>query len=60
MHTELPGPLLYTSEEVLNAIKNIDKVSETYKDKYNEFYNRFCHLDDGYASKRVVDKVFNK
>ena len=58
METELPGPLLYTSEEVLNAIINIDKINDQYKEKYEEFYNRFCHLDDGNASKKVVERVF--
>ena len=58
MKTELPGPLLYTSEEVLQAIKNIHKINEQYQDKYEQFYNRFCHLDDGHASKNVIEHVF--
>lgn len=58
METEVPGPLLYTSEEVIDAIKNIDQVIEQYKTRYETFYQRFCHLDDGNASKRVVEKVF--
>lgn len=58
MNTEVPGPLLYTSEEVIAAIENIDAVNEEYKERYETFYNRFCHLDDGNASKRVVERVF--
>ena len=58
MNTEVPGPLLYTSEEVISAIENIDQVNEEYKERYDTFYNRFCHLDDGNASKRVVERVF--
>ncbi|MCF0105761.1 MAG: CDP-glycerol glycerophosphotransferase family protein, partial [Holdemanella sp.] len=58
MNTEVPGPLLYTTEEVIDAIENIDTINEQYKDRYDEFYNRFCHLDDGNASKRVVERVF--
>ena len=55
---ELPGPILQTNDEVIDAIKNIDKVNEEYKDKYQEFYNRFCCIDDGNAAKRVCEKVF--
>lgn len=58
MERELPGPLLYTSEEVVDAIVHIDQVKEAFADKYDEFYQRFCHLDDGKASQRVVERVF--
>lgn len=55
---EIPGPLLYTNDEVVDAIKNIDKIKEQYHDRYEEFYHRFCSLDDGHAAKRIVEKVF--
>ncbi len=58
MNTEVPGPLLYTSDEVIDAIEHIDEIEEKYKDRYDAFYNRFCHIDDGNASKRVVERVF--
>ena len=58
MTTGCPGPLLKTNEEILNALKNIDSVEETYKDKYKEFTDKFCYLDDGHASDRIVKKVF--
>ena len=37
---------------------HIDKIKEQYKDRYEEFYNRFCCVDDGHAARRVVEKVF--
>ena len=58
MEKDLPGPLLLTNDEVVDAIKNIDKIQETYKERYEEFYNRFCCVDDGHAAQRVVEKVF--
>ncbi len=60
MENEVPGPLLFTSDEVIEAIANIEQVQEEYKEKYNVFYNRFCHLDDGKASQKIVEKVFLK
>ncbi len=58
MQSEVPGPLLYTSEEVVEAIENIEEVNAAYKKQYDTFYDRFCHLSDGNASKRVCERVF--
>jgi CDP-glycerol glycerophosphotransferase (TagB/SpsB family) len=59
METELPGPVIKTGKELLEAIQNIDQVSKEYKERYEEFYNRFCGLEDGNAAKRVLDRVFH-
>jgi len=58
MEEDLPGPLLLTNDDVVDAIKNIDQIKEQYKDRYKEFYDRFCCIDDGNAAKRVVEAVF--
>ncbi len=58
MEKDIPGPLLFTTEEVIDSIQNINNISEDYKEKYDDFFNRFCCLDDGYVSKRIVEKVF--
>lgn len=55
---EMPGPLLFTEEEVIAAIKDITDIEKQYQDRYDEFYERFCHVDDGNASKRIVERVF--
>lgn len=55
---EVPGPLLFTTEEVADAVQNIDQVSEAYKTRYAEFYQRFCSLDDGHASEKIAKEVF--
>lgn len=60
MEDDLPGPMLLTNNDVVDAIKNIDKIEEQYKDRYEEFYNRFCCVDDGHASERVVKKIFGE
>lgn len=56
---DVPGPLLFTDEEVVEAIKNIDIISARYKEKYEEFYEKFCSLDNGQAAKMVARRVFN-
>jgi len=58
MEDELPGPLLFTSDAVIDAIKNIDQLAIDYKEKYDQFHQKFCDWEDGHASKRVVEAVF--
>lgn len=60
MEKELPGPILRTNDAVVEALHNIDAITETYKTRYEEFYERFCSVDDGHASERVIEKVFGE
>ncbi len=55
---ELPGPIVKTEEELLNSIKNNEH--NKYKKEYQAFKNKYTYLDDGFASKRCIKKVFNK
>ena len=55
---EAPGPLLMTSEEVVDAILNIDKVKEEFSEVYDEFYQRFCSWHDGRSTEKIFKKVF--
>ncbi len=52
-----PGPLLKTSKDLVDAIRNIDSVSARYKEKYEQFVKDFCEPSDGRASARVVDRM---
>ena len=60
IHEDVPGPLLKTTDEVIDAIRNIDQLKEEYKEKYDQFYERFCSIEDGNASKRIVEKIWKK
>lgn len=55
---EAPGPLLMTSDEVLSGIQNIDMIQKEHQDRYNRFFIKYCSLEDGKASARIVDKFF--
>ena len=48
------------NDDIMNAIENIDEVTEKYKERYNEFYERFCSWDDGRSSEKVVDAEIKK
>ncbi|WP_034089884.1 bifunctional glycosyltransferase/CDP-glycerol:glycerophosphate glycerophosphotransferase [Streptacidiphilus albus] len=52
-----PGPLLATSEELVAALRDLDPVTEEYAPAYRAFREKFCDLDDGSASRRVVDRM---
>ncbi|RST74213.1 CDP-glycerol glycerophosphotransferase family protein [Siminovitchia acidinfaciens] len=55
-----PGPLVKTTEELINEIKTIDEFGFARTKNIEEFYSRFCYLEDGRASDRVVKEVFGK
>ena len=50
--------MVYTTEEVIDKIKNLDLLNDQYHERYEQFYQRFCSWEDGNASKRVIEKVF--
>ena len=54
-----PGPLLRTTDEVADALRGLDDVVSGYDRRYADFVSAFCELDDGYATGRVVDRVFS-
>ena len=56
---ELPGPMLMTTDEVIGALQNIEKVVTEYSDKYTAFCDKYCAWEDGTAAKKVVETVFS-
>ncbi|WP_306320342.1 MULTISPECIES: bifunctional glycosyltransferase family 2 protein/CDP-glycerol:glycerophosphate glycerophosphotransferase [unclassified Streptomyces] len=52
-----PGPLLDTSRQLVDAVRDIDAISGTYALKYRHFKERYCDLEDGSAAARVVDRM---
>lgn len=57
---EAPGPLLRTTEDIIDSVTNIKKVEKEYKQKYDSFYDTYCLLEDGKASERIVDMLIDK
>lgn len=55
---EAPGPIVLTQDRLFEAIKNINKVEIDYKQRYEKFREKFCSLEDGNSSSRVIQKVF--
>ncbi len=58
MEKELPGPLVKNNDELIETIENIDDVSKSFEEKYEEFYNRFCSICKGDSGKKIVEEIF--
>ena len=54
---ELPGPIILEEDRLVDEIKNLMSHFE-YDEKYKKFNDKFNYLDDGNASKRVVERIF--
>jgi CDP-glycerol glycerophosphotransferase len=52
-----PGPLLMTNQLVLDALGDLPAVVERHAERYASFQNRFCHLEDGHATDRVLTRL---
>jgi len=53
-----PGPLVKTTDEVIDAIRTLSSSSLPSVSTYEEFQRQFTSLEDGHATERVVSKVF--
>jgi CDP-glycerol glycerophosphotransferase len=55
----VPGPLLRTTDALGEALQELGDVERRYAGRYADFRKRFCELDDGLASSRLVDRVLS-
>lgn len=56
---DFPGPQFTNVDELIDSIKNIDEISENYKEKYEIFYNKYCSIGHGSASEEIIKAVFD-
>ncbi|HEY8978424.1 MAG TPA: CDP-glycerol glycerophosphotransferase family protein, partial [Streptomyces sp.] len=54
---QAPGPLLQTSDDLIDALGDIERIHASYADAYTEFKKMFCDLDDGHAAERVISRM---
>ncbi|SFP81689.1 CDP-glycerol glycerophosphotransferase family protein [Salibacterium halotolerans] len=55
---EAPGPLVKTTESLVEEIKNADTIRSRYAGHIRSFEDSFHALEDGNAARRVVSSVF--
>ena len=54
---EAPGPLVTDTEGVIDSLKSLEEINEKYKEKQIDFYNKFCHIDDGHAAENILKAI---
>lgn len=57
LEAEAPGPIVRTTDELAGALLDLPAVVEASAERYARFRERFCHLEDGHATDRVVDRL---
>ncbi|HDR7867671.1 MULTISPECIES: CDP-glycerol glycerophosphotransferase family protein [Bacillus] len=57
---EAPGPIILNQERLFKTIEDISKVEAKYAERYKKFQDKFCHLEDGRASKRTIEAMIGK
>ena len=55
-----PGPLLSSTDSVLQALETLPRTETAYRDRYEAFRDQFAPRDDGKAAIRVVDAVWGR
>lgn len=54
-----PGPIVRTTGQVIKSIRDIEDTGFAVGSNFVPFFDQFCDLEDGHASERVVNRVFN-
>ncbi|MGP4024755.1 bifunctional glycosyltransferase/CDP-glycerol:glycerophosphate glycerophosphotransferase [Actinomadura sp. 3N407] len=60
LEAEAPGPVVTTSADVAEAVRQAPDTEDRYADDYDGFFVKYCPHDDGQASARAVDHIFGK
>ena len=54
---ELPGNIIENEDDLINEINTLENIFK-YDEKYKKFHEKFNLLEDGNASRRVINKIF--
>ena len=57
LESEAPGPLLFTTDEVIEAVRDLDQVTLDYQEAYQRFRDGYCSFETGHASEQIVNGV---
>lgn len=57
---DLPGPMVFNSRELIEAVENIDVLKRNYRQNYLAMQKKFTNHENGKVTERVVNYIFNK
>lgn len=52
-----PGPIATTTDDLAEAIRDLDALTSAYAERRSAFDEQFCPYDDGHATERVIAAV---
>ena len=52
-----PGPIVRTTDEVASALLDLPALQDRYAERYADFAARFCSLEDGHATDRLLARL---
>ncbi|WP_233713452.1 CDP-glycerol glycerophosphotransferase family protein [Lederbergia citri] len=55
---ESPGPLVRTTIELIKTVKKIDAAGFQLPPTFDSFYEKFCSLEKGDSTRKVVERIF--
>lgn len=55
---DLPGPIVESRDDLARAIRN-ELSCFWFDEKYQQFVEKYCPLDDGHAAERVLEMCFS-
>lgn len=58
--SQLPGDIVKKESEVVDILRNIDQYEIKHAENYQLFHDTFNYLDDGQATKRVVESIIKE
>lgn len=57
LHVDMPGPVVHRQVDLATDLLNLPAIQADFAQRYAIFRDRFCHLDDGHATKRVIAQL---
>ena len=55
---EATGPVLRDQQQLTESLLDLSGLHSHYRQRYKDFTERYCHLDDGHASERVIAQLW--
>ncbi len=59
LEAEAPGPMVLDQEALTEALLDLPAVAAAHADRYARFVERYCPLEDGCASERVLAAIWH-
>jgi len=57
---EAPGPLVKETASVIDWVRETETPTFTLPPSFEPFYEKFCYLENGESSKRVIETILNE